>query len=99
MEKSNPPSRNGGDNLTLTLVLVAVLVSTSFHTWQLVEDGHQLTGAFAIQEKQMGEAKKMRDQMEVLAVRTLLLANQGDAPAQAIVDNLRKQGINIQLPK
>lgn len=99
MEKSNPPPQNSGDTLTLCLVLLAILLAAAFHTWQLVEDGRQLTSVSASQEKQVTEAKKMRDQLEVLAVRTLLLANQGDVPAQAIVDTLRKQGVNIQLPK
>ena len=99
MEKNNPLPHSGGDSLTLGLVLLAVLVSTAFNTWQLVDDRHQLASVSATQEKQINEAKKMRDQLEVLAVRTQLLANQGDVPAQAIVDTIRKQGLNIQLPK
>ena len=95
MEKTDRHLQNVSGNL----VLVAVLVSTVFQTWQLMEDRRQLSNLFAQQEKQMSEAKKMREQLDVLAVRTLLLATQGDVPAEIIVDFLRKQGINIQVPK
>ena len=73
----------------------AFLLSLILQTMQLNDDRKQLEDMTSRMEKPMADAKKMRDQVEFLASRTVQLANQGDAYAQAIVDGMRRQGITV----
>lgn len=51
--------------------------------------------AYASQEQVVANAKKMRAQLDTIAAGTKRLADQGNANAQLIVQQLAKNGINI----
>jgi len=89
---------SGSTNLTpvVALILLAVLINSGLQLAQSLADGVRLTQVAAQLDKPEAEAKKMRAQLEAVATRTVQLANQGDPSAQAIVEGLRRQGINIQ---
>ena len=99
MVETNLAKANAVWNLAITLAIVALLLSSAFKTWELAEGSYQLATISAKLEKPVSDAKKMREQLNVLATRTIQLANQGDPPAQAIVDMLRQQGVDIPQPK
>jgi hypothetical protein len=47
----------------------------------------------------MQEAIKVRQQLELLAGKTAELAAQGDEGAKTVVDQMKRQGVNLSPPK
>jgi hypothetical protein len=45
------------------------------------------------------EAIKLRQQLETLAGRTAQLAGEGDEGAKTVVDQMKRQGVNLSPPK
>jgi hypothetical protein len=45
------------------------------------------------------EAVKLRQQLETLAGRTAQLAAEGDEGAKTVVDQMKRQGVNLSPPK
>jgi hypothetical protein len=85
--------------LALALTIAAVLLNAALQTRQLLEDRLQLKSLSANLDQPASDAAKMREQLNRLASSTAKLAAQGDVPAQAIIDALRKQGIDIHTVK
>lgn len=78
----------------LALTIMAMVV---FQTIQLSKDREVLVKVKQNQEAAVSESKKVRSQFESIAKSTGQLAVKGNTNAQAIVEQLRKQGITINL--
>ena len=79
--------------VALVLLLVAVL-----ETAQLATQYETLSGVRVTQEPTLSEAGRVRRQLDALAGETARLAASGNADAQAVVDEMRRQGITLRPP-
>jgi Tfp pilus assembly protein PilE len=79
----------------LTLVVVAVLAWFAFQTVQLVRERTSLQAAKASQDATLAQAEKLRAQLDSIASKTLELAQQGNANATLIVQELARRGVSI----
>jgi len=78
--------------LLLALTLLALLV---FQTVQLQRERNALVELSASQEKPLEESKRMRNQLGGIARDTANLAEQGNANAAKVIEELKKRGITI----
>jgi hypothetical protein len=74
---------------------LAVLLMVGFQTFMLIRTGENLRTVRAAQEQPLQDGTKIRQRLETLASRTATLAQEGDANAQAIVETMRRQGVNM----
>jgi hypothetical protein len=81
--------------LPLILVILALVIWFSFQTVQLYNERQNLKTMHANQEQIITDAGKMRTQLDAIAAGTKQLADQGNANAQEIVQQLAKSGISI----
>ena len=81
--------------LPLLLVIVTLLIWSTFQTVQLYNERQNLKTAHDNQEQVITDAGKMRAQLDVIAAGAQRLADQGNANAQTIVRQLAKSGISI----
>jgi len=88
-----------GLELPVLLVVVALFVLMAFETFQAVHDRGALADLRRSQEPTVQEAIKLRQQLETLAGRTAQLAAEGDEGAKTVVDQMKRQGINLSPPK
>jgi predicted negative regulator of RcsB-dependent stress response len=79
----------------ILIVVIGLVVWTGFQTVQLYQERQAAIAAQANQAPLIANAKKMRAQLDVIAAKTKRLADQGNANAQLIVQQLAKNGINI----
>jgi len=79
----------------LTLVVVSVLAWFAFQTVQLVRERSSLHAAKASQDGTLAQAEKLRTQLDSIAKKTLELAQQGNANAALIVQELARRGVTI----
>ena len=86
-------------SLALTFVVLSWFVWVAFQTTQLTRDRYRLNQLKAGQDAPLQEAVKIRAQLEGIAGDTAKLAAQGHAGAQAIMAELQKRGIRIDVPK
>ncbi len=84
--------------LPLGLLVVAVFLMVAFQTVQLVRERSNLAAIHAAQEASIQEGAKLRQQLEALAGETAKLAEAGDAGAKAVVEEPRRQGVNLKPP-
>lgn len=82
--------------LPALLIAVAFLFWTGFQTTQLVRESAAMKTVFQNQEPLLQNATKMRKSLETIAKETQKLADQGNANAKLLVDELKKRGINIR---
>ena len=82
--------------LPLTLTLVSLLLWFGFQTVQLVVERGNLLLLQGNLGGAMQEAQKVRAQIETLISKTAELANQGNASAKTVVEELEKRGIPIK---
>jgi len=94
-------SDHGISGLALPVILVAVslFVLMAFETFQAVHDRGALADQRRAQEPTVQEAIKLRQQLETLAGRTAQLAAEGDEGAKTVVDQMKRQGVNLNPPK
>ena len=94
-------SDQGVSGLALPVILVAVslFVLMAFETFQAVHDRGALADQRRAQEPTVQEAIKLRQQLETLAGGTAKLATEGDEGAKTVVDQMRRQGVNLSPPK
>ena len=85
-------------SLPLILVVLSLFLLLAFQTYQAIRDRNALSNLRASQEQTVQESMKLRHQLETLAGDTAQLAADGDASAQAIVDQMKKQGIALNPP-
>lgn len=89
------PAERRASNLPLILTIVALLVWFGFQTAQLVTERSQLSSMKGNLEGAMKESVKARAQLELFITKTAELANQGNASAKTVVEELQKRGIPI----
>ncbi len=82
-------------NLSLLFLIIALLMWFGFQTIQLVNERNSLKSLDGNQEQTMINSQKMRTQLDAIAAGTKRLADQGNANAQLVVQQLAKNGINI----
>jgi len=88
-----------GMALPVLLVVVALFVLMAFETFQAIHDRGALADLQRSQEPTVQEAIKLRQQLETLAGRTAQLAAEGDEGAKTVVDQMKRQGVNLSAPK
>jgi len=86
-------------SLALSFVVLSWFIWVAFQTTQLTRDRYRLNQLKAGQDAPLQEAAKIRTQLEGIAGDTAKLAAQGHAGAQAIMAELQKRGIRIDVPK
>jgi ribosomal protein L9 len=79
----------------MALLAATVLSTLGFQVSQLVSERARLDEIRANQEATLEQAKAMRAQLDSIAKKTAVLAEQGNVNARKIVDQLRAQGISI----
>ena len=85
--------------LPVLLVAAALFVLMAFETFQAIHDRGALADLRRSQESTVQEAVKLRQQLETLAGRTAQLAAEGDEGAKTVVDQMKRQGVNLSPPK
>jgi hypothetical protein len=88
-----------GLGLPVSLAVVALFVLMAFETAQAIHDRGALADLRRSQEPTVQEAIKLRQQLELLAGKTAQLAADGDEGAKAVVDQMKRQGVNLNPPK
>jgi hypothetical protein len=81
------------------LVVVSLFVLMAFETSQAVHDRSALADLRRAQDPTVQQAIKLREQLQTLAGRTAELAAAGDADAQSVVDQMKRQGATLSAPK
>jgi hypothetical protein len=79
----------------LLLMGLALLGWSVFMSVALEKSHRELRNVLKVQQPQIARAEKMRDSLSQLASDTQVLADQGDAGAELIVNQLKKRGITI----
>ena len=85
--------------LPLILVVLSFFALMAFETGQAIHDRGALTDLRNSQEPSVQQAIKLRQQLQTLAGKTAELANAGDVGAKNIVDQMKRQGVNLLAPK
>ena len=81
--------------LALTLVTVALVGALGYQVFQIVREGQTLQAVRTSQDPTIEQAQKVRAQVDSIARGTLKLAEQGNANAALIVDELAKRGVKL----
>jgi hypothetical protein len=81
------------------LVIVSLFVLMAFETGQAIHDRSALEELRRSQEVTVSEAVKIRRQLQTLAGKTAELAAAGDAGAKSVVDQMKRQGVTLSVPK
>jgi Tfp pilus assembly protein PilO len=89
----------GGWWLPVILIVVAFFVLMAFETGYAIHDRQALADQMRSQEPVVQEATKLRQQLEALAGKTAQLAAEGDEGAKTVVDQMKRQGVNLAAPK
>jgi len=95
-DQQTASERSFSPYLPMFLLALALLTSLSFQTFSLVNEATQLKTAIASQDKAIEESQKIRTQLQELASQTLALANEGNANASTLIDEMHKKGVTIQ---
>ncbi len=108
MTEQHPPSapargvaglpRQYGTFLPHLLMAVALVAWLGFQAAQQVSERQQLAAmdaAFAPQEQ---AAQKVRTSLETIVTATAKLADEGNANAQTVIDQLKKRGVTVNAP-
>jgi len=85
--------------LPVVLLVASFFVLMAFETGYAVHDRGALAEQQRLQEPTVQEAVKLRQKLEALAGKTAQLAADGDDGAKAVVDQMRRQGVNLSPPK
>jgi len=85
--------------LPVVLLIASFFVLMAFETGYAVHDRGALAEQQRLQEPTVQEAIKLRQKLEALAGKTAQLAADGDDGAKAVVDQMRRQGVNLSPPK
>ena len=85
--------------LPVILVVLSLFVLLAFETFEAIHDRSALADLRSSQEPTVQEAVKLRQQLESLAGKTAQLATEGDEGAKTVVDQMKKQGVNLNPPK
>ena len=89
----------GRVQLPVILAVVSLFVLMAFETAETIHDRGALADQRSAQEPTVQQAIKLRQQLEALAGKTAQLAAEGDEGAKTVVDQMKRQGIALNLPK
>ncbi|TCV90634.1 hypothetical protein [Sulfurirhabdus autotrophica] len=95
MEPDMTHNQSGSLVLPMILLTIALIIWAVFQSVQLYKERQNLKLSFDNQEQLIVNGKKMRTQLDAIAAGTKRLADQGNANAQLIVQQLAKNGISI----
>ena len=79
----------------LLILSTAFLTLLTFQTLQLYRDYGGLQELEDAQQQPLEEAQRLRTQLDGVAADTARLAEQGNANARRVIDELRKRGITV----
>jgi len=88
-----------GLELPVILIAASLFVLMAFETFQAIHDRGAMADLRRSQEPTVQEAIKLRQQLETLAGRTAQLAAEGGEGAKTVVDQMKRQGVNLSPPK
>jgi hypothetical protein len=77
------------------IIVASFFALLTFETGYAIHDREALADQRRLQEPAMQEAVKLRQQLETLAGKTAALAADGDEGAKTVVEQMRRQGVNI----
>jgi hypothetical protein len=83
----------------VVLVVVSLFVLMAFQTGQAIHDRGALEELRRSQEATVQEAVKLRQQLQTLAGKTAELAAAGDPGAKSVVNQMKRQGVSLSVPK
>jgi hypothetical protein len=83
----------------LILVVLTLFVLMAFETSQAIHDRGALAELSRSQEPTIKQAVKLRRQLQILAGKTAELAAAGDAGAESVVEQMKRQGVTLAAPK
>ncbi|HEY3910552.1 MAG TPA: hypothetical protein VGM07_11760 [Stellaceae bacterium] len=87
-----------GPSAPLILVVVSLFVLMAFEAGQAIHDRTALAALQRAQQPSMEQAAKLRQQLQTLAGETAALAASGDAGAQRVVEQMKRQGVTLSVP-
>lgn len=96
---ADPRGPAAGLPLPLILVIVSLFVLMLFETAQAVHDHGALSDLRRAQQATVERGAKIRSQLQALAGKTAELAAAGDENAKTIVEQMKKEGVNLSAPK
>jgi hypothetical protein len=95
-EPGSLPEQVRSDTWTaLALLTIAVVAWLSFQTVQQIRERSALQNVRTAQEAALERAQKIRAQFDTITKKTLELAQQGNAGAALIVEELARRGVTI----
>ena len=95
-EPGSLPEQARSDPWTaVALLTIAVVAWLSFQTAQQIRERTALQNVRTAQEAALERAQKIRAQFDTITKKTLELAQQGNAGAALIVDELARRGVTI----
>ena len=84
-----------GLSLAVLMLVLAVLLQIGLSTYRTHTDQQVLQNAMIRQDEVFAEIAVVRAQLNTIAGKTLELAQQGNANAAAIIQQLQAAGINL----
>lgn len=85
--------------LPVILVVLSLFVLMAFETGQALHERGALAELLRSQDATVQQASKLRRQLQTLAGRTAELAAGGDAGAENVVNQMKRQGVALAAPK
>ena len=94
------PAERAVQDITVPMLVVAgaFVLSLLGTTVELVRDQQALAAAATVQARGMQDGDRIRQQLERLLTGATDIAHGGDAPVQAVLDALAKQGVVYNAP-
>ena len=77
------------------LFAAGLVIWAGFQTVMLIDDHRNLSTVWANQQATFEQSVKLRGQLDSIAAKTQILADQGNSGAKAIVEELKKRGVTI----
>jgi len=85
--------------IALVLLVVSMFLDVAFRSIELTEERRSLHEQHDLQDTPVAAAAKLHRQVDLLAAGVAELAAAGDDNAKAIVEEMRRQGVNLAAPK
>ena len=82
----------------VVILALAMFLLTAFQTFILVRARQNMEAVRVAQEQPVQEGTKVRQRIDALAGRVATLAEEGNANAKVIVENFRRQGVELKKP-
>ena len=95
MNQPMDDERSGVSTVAVTLLTLALLIALAYNTFYLARERRTLQTVRENQQTPLRQAERTRAQFDSIARRTLQLAQQGNAGAAIIADNIARRGITI----